>query len=186
MKKIFKVLYILFSVCFLFYLALPNFSFPIPPPGAVQSKEPGDNETPLRRAYFTDLGREEVMHYYQNELSRSSLMSIPIPAYRLNYPPEEAKTIIRDQTRSTFLEEIVHPFRESVYINGFEPNVPKDTIIIDGRHFRQKIIVKIFGSSLLVRFSLGVFTLLLIGVVYSEGVDGFKNFARVVLRRKND
>jgi len=71
--------------------------------------------------------------------------------YRLNYPPEEAKTLIRDQTRSTFLEEIVHPLRESLYINGFDPKDPKDAIEIEGKPWRQKIIVRYVPSNTLTR-----------------------------------
>jgi hypothetical protein len=69
----------------------------------------------------------------------------------LNYPPEEAQTIIRDQTRSTFLEELVHPFRESIYINGFEPKTEKDTINIEGRTWRQKIIIRYVPSLTIIR-----------------------------------
>ena len=144
MIKFLKFLFLLFSVVLLSYLLLPNPDFPNPPPDAVQSDEPGDTETSLRRAYFTDLGRARVMDWYKTQMKWG---------YRLNYPPEEAQTIIRDQTRSTFLEEIVHPFRESVYVNGFEPapDDEKNAINIDGRHFRQKIIIRYVPSSVIVR-----------------------------------
>lgn len=171
MKKFFKRCYIVFSFVFLLYLLLPSLTFPQPPLGALQSEEPGDNESPLRRAYFTDLGREEVMHYYQAEIAKSSLFSVPLPTYRLNYPPEEAKTIIRDQTRSTFLEEIVHPFRESVYINGFEPKSAKDTINIAGITWRQKIIVKLVPSNMVVRVVVAVFSLITVGLLYQEWTE---------------
>ena len=42
------------------------------------------------------MGREEVMAYYQNEFK----------GYQLNYPPEEAVVIIRDQTKSTFWKRL--------------------------------------------------------------------------------
>lgn len=130
------------SVTFLAYLLLPNPEFPVPPPNSLQSNEPADTESPLRRAYFTDYSREETMKWYKNQMEWG---------FRLNYPPEDAATIIRDQTRSTFLEEIVHPFRESLYINGFEPKNDKDAVIIEGRLFRQKIIVKQVSSTVPVR-----------------------------------
>ncbi len=142
MKKSLRIIIVLiFSVLFV-YTLIPNPKFPNPPEGALQSKEPGDSENlSVRRAYFTNLSREEVMKHYQNEFK----------GYRLNYPPEEAATIIRDQTRSTFLEEIVHPFRESFYVNGFEPKNAKDAIEIAGLSWRQKITVKYIPSNLIFR-----------------------------------
>src|SRR3990170_2036914 len=130
MKILVKSVYIIISAIFLLYLALPTPDFPLPPEGALQSQEPADTETLLRRAYFTNLTRQEVLDHYQEQFDSSSFLNIPVPTFRLNYPPEEAQTIIRDQTRSKFLEEIVHPMRESMFINGFEPKDPKDTIFI--------------------------------------------------------
>lgn len=142
MKKGLRIFIVLiFSALFIYVLA-PNPKFPNPPSDSLQSKERGDSEDlSVRRAYFTNFTREEVMKHYQNEFK----------GYRLNYPPEEAATIIRDQTRSTFLEEIVHPFRESFYVNGFEPKSAKDAIEIEGLPWRQKITVKYVPSSIHVR-----------------------------------
>jgi len=164
-----RLLFLTFSLLFFAYLSLPNPEFPTPPPDALQSDEPADTETSLRRAYFTNLTREEVMSHYKNQLT---------PAFRLNYPPEEARTIIRDQTRSTFLEEIVHPLRESVFINGFEPKDPKDAIEIAGRSWRQKIIVRYVPSSTWVRLVLGISTILAMVVVFKE-YFGFFRKARI-------
>lgn len=148
-----KYILIAFFLALLAYVIPASPDFPGPLPDALQSKEPADSETPLRRAYFTNATRREVMAHYQNEFK----------GYRLNYPPEEAQTLIRDQTRSTFLEEIVHPLRESLYVNGFEPKDPKDAIEIEGRPWRQKIIVRYVPSNVFVR--LLVTTLSAIGVV---------------------
>lgn len=142
MKKILLFLVSLFFLGLLVYVVPPSPEFPAPPTDALQSKEPADSETPLRRAYFTNLTREEVMAHYQKEFKWG---------LTLNYPPEESKTLIRDQTRSTFLEEIVHPLRESIYINGFEPKDEKDAINIEGLPWRQKIIVRYVPSNVLTR-----------------------------------
>lgn len=158
----------------LVYLSLPNPEFPTPPPDALQSDEPADTETQLRRAYFTNLTREEVMEHYKNQLGKSLFLSIPLLTYRLNYPPEEAQTIIRDQTRSTFLEEIVHPFRESVYVNGFEPKSPKDAIIIKGSNWRQKIIIRFVPSNTIPRTIIMMFSLGLVWVLVSEWIREFR------------
>lgn len=163
-----KYLYILFSLLFLFYLALPNPDFPTPPSDSLQSDEPADTEIPLRRAYFTNFTREEVMEHYKKQFETSAFLGIPLPTYRLNYPPEEARNIIRDQTRTTFLEEIVHPFRESVYVNGFEPKDPKDAIFIQGRDWRQKVIIRFFPSTIYIRLLVGALTLIFIPLLYKE------------------
>jgi len=147
MKKFFLGILILGSLFVLGYLILPNPPFPSPPSGSLQSNEPADTETPFRKAYFTDYSRQQVLDWYKSQFRSLTYLGFPVPSEELNYPPEEAQTIIRDQTRSTFLEELVHPLRESVYINGFEPTSPKDVIIIQGRHYRQKITIKYVPSS---------------------------------------
>ncbi|MFC1625529.1 hypothetical protein ACFL1Q_00605 [Patescibacteria group bacterium] len=147
MKRLCYIL--LFAIYFLLvvYITLPSPAFPDPPDDSIQSHEPADSEDPLRRAYFTNFNRDEVISHYKSEFS----LKFKLPSLVLNYPPEEAQTIIRVQTRSTFLQEIVHPFRESIYINGFEPSSPKDAINIEGRAWRQKIIIRYIPSSLIVR-----------------------------------
>lgn len=156
MKKLFAVFYCLLSFLLLYYLALPTRNFPSPPPDSYQSEEPGDSEVlNERRAYFTDFDREEVIGQYKDQFSY-------LPILRLNYPPEEAQTLIRDQTRSTFLEEIVHPLRESIYINGFKPRVAKDEIWYKGVHYEQKITIRYQTSSLFTRiliYSALIFTI---------------------------
>lgn len=174
MNNIFKTVFIIFSIAFLFYIFLPNPSFPEPPPGALQSNEPADTETPLRRAYYTNYSREEVLIHYQNQLAKSSFYQVPLPAYRLNYPPEEAQTIIRDQTRSTFLEEVVHPFRESFFINGFEPKEAKDVILVQDRKWRQKIIIRYVPSNLFARWIIAGVTIAFIYWISREYLYTFK------------
>lgn len=165
-----KLVLILISVFFLLYIVLPSPKFPSPPPDSAQSNEPADTETPLKRAYFTNYTRQEVLDFYENQFKKSNLASIPYITYLLNYPPEDAQTLIRDQTRSTFLEEIVHPFRESFYVNGFEPKDAKDTIIINGVHWRQKITVKFVPSKIYVRVAFGLLTIWLIYLLSKEYV----------------
>lgn len=151
MKLFFKILYVVIFSVLLIYVILPEPQFPTPPADSIQSNEPADTETPLRRAYFTNYTRQEVMDHYKNEFSKPTIFNIPFIGYSFNYPPEESQITIRDQTRSTFLEEIVHPLRESIYINGFEPKTQKDAIFIENRSWRQKIIIKYSGSNTSVR-----------------------------------
>src|SRR3990170_8023503 len=110
MKSVVKDVYIVCSLFFLIYLLLPNPDFPAELPDSIRSFEPADVETPLRRGYYTDLPREIVMNYYLQQVKHMSPFGKYMPTYSLNYPPEEAQFLIRDQARSTFLEEIVHPF----------------------------------------------------------------------------
>lgn len=168
MKKVFSVFYVMFALIGLVYQALPDSGFPEPPPTALQSNEPADTETPLRRAYFVNLTRKEIINHYTEEFSY-------LPTLRLNYPPEVSQTIIRDQTRSTYLEELAHPFRESIYINGFEPTEEKDEIIIGGKNFEQKIIIRFVPSDRAVRlvismmiFITGYFIFLNLGEALKE------------------
>lgn len=178
MKRITKILFIIFSTVFIFYLLLPNPTFPNPPLDSLQSNEPADSETFLRRAYFTNYTREEVMVHYKNEFEKPVVFGIYLPSYRLNYPPEEAQTIIRDQTRSTFLEEIVHPFRESVYINGFKPSSEKDAIFIEGRNWYQKITVRYVPSKRLARIIVILLALTMVVIVTKEWEITVKEFCK--------
>lgn len=167
-KKIITGLFVLFCLVSIVYLSLPNFDFPVPPPDALQSQELGDTENlAVRRAYFTNLTRAEVLDWYKNQINHSKFMGIPFPTFLVNYPPEESQTIIRDQTRSTFLQEAVNPFRESIYINGFEPTEAKDAIFIEGRDWRQKIIIRYVSGSILLRLGIFILTATLMVVMYS-------------------
>lgn len=161
MRRIFLILYIVVSVGFVGYLLLPTPAYPEPPANAVRSTEMADIESELRRAYFTNLDREQVIAFYKNQFD-------DLPTLRLNYPPEDSQTLIRDQTRSTFLEELVHPFRESVYINGFEPKVAKDDIWYKGQHFRQKIIIKYEPGNLVLRLAIAVPTIIMVYLVLAN------------------
>lgn len=154
MRIIFKLVVGLSLLGIVAYALLPAPKFPAPPPNAVQSLEQADTETPLRRAYFTNYTREQVIDHYKNQF-RFRLLTL-----ELNYPPEDAQTLIRDQTRSTYLEELTHPLRESLYINGFVPRVAKDDIWYKGVHYEEKITVKYVPSSVYIRVPVAAVSLL--------------------------
>lgn len=174
MKIAIKILFICLSLFFLAYLALPNPDFPKSPPDSVQSMEPADTENALRRAYFTNYDRQQVLEWYKSEFK----------GYLLNYPPEDAQTIIRDQTRSTFLQEVVHPFRESVYINGFEPPDPKDAININGTPWRQKITVRFVPSSFYIRITIAIFVIALVFFLVKEWYVTVSEYKNIKLWKK--
>lgn len=173
MRKLLTIFYIMASVAFLVYLWPESPAFPQPPELAVQSNEPADTETPLRRAYFTDMSRDEVISHYLSQFEN-------VVTQRFNYPPEEAQTIIRDQTRSWYLEELSHPFRESVYINGFIPQEDKDKIIIGDTSYYQKITIKYVPTSRFVRISLGLATVTMAYLVLISSIHFLPKIFHIV------
>lgn len=140
MKLVFKLLPVIIFLVLAAYLLVPAPDFPPPPPDSLRSVEPGDMESNYRRAYYTNYSRSEILDYYYR------VFKIPGIQYLLNYPPEQAYTLIRDQTRSSWLQEIVHPLRESVYINGYYPTKPTEQIFIGGVHYFNKITVRYIPS----------------------------------------
>jgi len=179
MKYIVKVVYIICSLFFLMYLLLPNPDFPEKLPESIQSFEPADIETAFRRGYYTDFIREEVMNYYLQQIKYVTPFGKYMPTYSLNYPPEEAQVLIRDQARSTFLEELVHPFRESFFINGFEPKLDKDKIFVSDKSWRQKIIVRYAPSMAIFRVLAGLLIVSIIPIIYIEYKKVFTELLQV-------
>ena len=70
------------------YLIFPS-PAPLPPlPNGLKSDEPGDTvQIPGIYAYYTDLSRQEIISFYQNNYTNSRLFKFPFITYRLNYPP---------------------------------------------------------------------------------------------------
>ena len=145
MKKIFLTIFLLSNL----YLLLP------PPkelpdlPESLKSTEPGDTvQIKGVSAYYTDLPRKEVVEFYVQNFSRSSFLNIPFISYRLNHPPERIREVLRPTQFSTYVEEIVHPFRGSLFVNGYEwgndPFTPvkqrgKNIIVVNGKTYQFKI-----------------------------------------------
>ncbi|RJR24534.1 hypothetical protein C4578_02845 [Candidatus Microgenomates bacterium] len=150
--KIPKVLLIFYLFLFAvgtFYLLLPApKDFPALP-NSVKSTEPGDTvQITNVSAYYTDMPREEVVKFYYEYFSKSPFLNIPLPTYKLNHPPERIREVLRETQQSTFVEEIVHPLRESVFVNGFEwdndPFTPperraKNILVVNGKTYQFKI-----------------------------------------------
>lgn len=133
----------------------------IPPlPGSLKSDEPGDSyQNPNVAAYFSDYWREYVTGYYQRELMKRSFWGLGIPSIRLNHPPEEAFKYIKDQQRTTYLEQYFYPLRGALYVNGYEPineqgkkfdsiSIP---IFIQDRFFVSKTTLKYYHAPTLYR-----------------------------------
>lgn len=118
-------------------------------PGAVKSTEPGDTvQIANVKAYYTDMSRQEVVDFYENYFSHSPFRGIPLFTYKLNHPPERIREVLRDTQQSTYVEELVHPLRESVFVNGFEWNNDpftkpagriKNILIVNGKTYQFKV-----------------------------------------------
>lgn len=149
MLKIAKLFFVFFIILGTLYLVLPApKEFP-DLPNAVKSIEPGDTiQIANVSAYYTDMPRKEVVDFYFRYFSRSPFLNIPLISYKLNHPPERIREVLRDTQQSTYVEEIVHPLRESVFVNGFEwnndPFTPpkqriKNVLIVNGRTYQFKV-----------------------------------------------
>src|SRR3989344_804714 len=182
-KLLFRVCVFLFFIALMVYTALPSPKFPGYLSDSMQNLEDADVETFLRRGYYTNFDRENVLDFYQNQMS-STFLGIPLLVYRLNYPPEEAFTWVRDQTRSTYLEEVVLPFRGSLFVNGFIPKLPKDDIWYKGSHFDQKVTVKYVPSPLLPRVIIMYLSLILLFIVGGKAINMFNNLFSDLARRE--
>lgn len=141
------------------YLALPQPEFPKMLWDFVASDQPADRETPFRRGYYSNITRDQLMSHYTSEFKWG---------IKLNYPPELAQTLIRDQTKSSFLQEIVHPMRESLFINGYEPPSNIEVLEIGGEKYKQKTIIKYVTSNIRDRIIVGLLTIGIIWVLIGE------------------
>lgn len=166
LKRILYFSVVLIFALFVLYLLLPSPKFPKQPSDSVQSLEEADTESPFRRAYFTNYTRDQVVKHYQSQFTTS--LGIPLPTYKLNYPPEDAFQLIRDQTRSTFLEEIVQPFGVHLFVNGFKPKQAKDDIWYKGVHYEQKITLRYAAPSIFIRIPIALITLFTCLIVIRE------------------
>ncbi|OGD86946.1 hypothetical protein A2Z23_01640 [Candidatus Curtissbacteria bacterium RBG_16_39_7] len=162
-------------IFFFTYLILPTPNIP-PLPNSERSTEPGDTvQVPRVSGYYTNLQRAEVTNFYKENFSRSSFLGLPLPVITLNHPPEYSRDVIRDQILSSYLEEYIHPFRDSLYINGWEPDIYfKDNpsareqfqnLVGENKYF-SKVTLRPFYSNIILRIGLFLTGLILFYVLY--------------------
>ncbi len=161
-----KLKYLIVGVIYilgLVYLTLPSPIYPELSP-AERSDEPGDTwQHPDQKGFYTNLLRADVISQMQSQFS-IKFLGFTLPSYRLNYPPEEAFAMVRDQLKSYYLEEIVYPFRESLFVNGWEPthapnyitNLPEGVpdISFRGVPFMSKVTLKPTYSNVYARVAI--------------------------------
>lgn len=152
--------YIKYLPLFLFnFLAILYLVSPLPQipdlSHSAKSNEPGDTiQIPNVSAYYTNLSRTEVINFYR--ANYNGLFRIFI-----NHPPEKAKQVIKDTIQSYYLEEYILPFKESLFINGFEWQNDVFTkpekrianrLLFEGKEYQAKITIRTFPVPLLNRF----------------------------------
>jgi hypothetical protein len=167
----------------LVYLTLPS---PVYPDlsQAVRSNEEGDTwQNPDQKGYYTNLTRAEVLGQLQSKFA-VKIFGYSIPSYRLNYRPEEAASLVRDQLNSYYLEEIVYPFRESLFVNGWEPvhsplnaNNPKaqTDLYFGGLPYMSKVTLKPTRSNVYARVTVWTLIFPITYLVYLSVKKTLKN-----------
>lgn len=159
-KLLIKILVGIFLVG-LVYLLIPGpgsvYDFPAVPT-SLKSQEPGDTiQLPHLVAFFSNFFREDVVDFYRQ--GYQSMSHLPFPPMRLNHPPEESYTFVKDQTRSTYLEELTYPLRDTLFVNGFEPFYQDGTpryygatqLIVDGVKYDTKATLRFYESPVAIR-----------------------------------
>lgn len=188
MKKIIRLVGLFIFILGFIYILLPGPTSrdQIPPlPDSRKSVEAGDTtQNPNNVGYYSDHRRSYITAFYYNALQKLDPIGKLFPPLKLNYPPEDAYTYIRDQEKSTFLEEYVYPLRESIFVNGYEPLVKNgrsishdaDFVIVDHVYFNSKTVVRIYPTSIPLRlfFYLGIWASIL----------GLGNVGKKVLKGK--
>lgn len=168
MKKVF----IIFSLLLLIYMLWPGpskISDFKPVPVSDRSQLEGDTiQIPNVAGYFSNNFRAFVVPFYLANYQQ--LVRLPFPPLRLNHPPEYSWQTIKKYTESTYLEELVYPLRDSLYVNGFEPfysdGKPKfwgsTQFSVSGQNWYTKTTLRFYPSKVIVRILvwLGIITTL--------------------------
>lgn len=155
--------FIIFSVLLFIYMFVPGpsrISSFIALPDSVKSDLAGDNEpqVPNVAGYFSNNFRDFVVPFYRKNLQDKSFL--PFLPLRINYPPEYSFVAIKKHTDTTYLEEIVYPLRNSLYVNGFEPFYKDGTqkywgaekFVVGGKLWYTKTTIRFYPSSVFIRF----------------------------------
>jgi hypothetical protein len=163
-KKAAVVFCFVLSGLFLLYLVMPGptvIADFLPLSDSTKSSYEGDTiQVPNVASYFSDHYRTDVVAFYtEGYLNKTKFFFKPL---RLNHPPEEAYTFIKDQTPSTYLEELTYPFRDSLFVNGYEPLDENgearwrgaSRIEYDGARYDTKVTLRYYPSKLSARLLL--------------------------------
>lgn len=148
---------IIFFVGLIYILAPGSHSInDIPPlPDSLKSEEPGDTyQNPNIAAYYSNLRRDFVTQFYQQQIDKLNFWGLNIPPTRLNHPPEEAFSYVKDQSRTKYLEQYFYPLRDSLFVNGYEPfdtngkrfDLIAYPILINGKYYTSKTTLRYYHA----------------------------------------
>lgn len=154
-------IFLLFSFLLLIYMVLPGpskISDFKALPNSQKSRLEGDTiQIPNVSAYFSDNYRSFIIPFYlKNYQSKTWFI---FPPLRLNHPPEFSWLTIKKHTDSTYLEELIYPLRDSLFINGYEPFYPDGSpkfwgstkFAVDENLWETKITLRLYSSKTWVR-----------------------------------
>lgn len=160
MKQLSIIVILFIYITGIIYLipATPATPYLIP---STRSTEEGDTwQHPDQKGFYSNLTRKEAIAQMQSKFT-FSIFGWKVPSFRLNYRPEEAFEMVRDQLQSSYLEEIVYPFRDSLFVNGWEPlnapvyaNLQRDDVpklFFENIAYYGKVTLKPVNSSLWAR-----------------------------------
>lgn len=174
-----KYFFIISSALLLIYMLWPG---PIkisdfkPLPNSAKSTLSGDTtQIPNVSAYFSNNFRNFVVPFYIKNYWQNS--RLPFPPLKLNHPPEYSWEVIKKHTDSTYLEELVYPLRDSLYINGFETFRPDGTAIFwgapkleeEGREFFTKTTLRFYTTNILIKSLVWLGIILSVLQIYKLG-----------------
>lgn len=174
-----KYLFFIFAGLFLIYLLWPGpskISQFRGLPNSVKSTLSGDTvEIPNVAGYFSNNFRDFVVPFYVKNYQEISYL--PFPPIRLNHPPEYSWTVIKKQTETTYLEELVYPLRDSLYVNGYEILRPDGTPVFfsaprleeAGKVWATKATLRLYISNILVRIIVWAGILISMAQIFSFG-----------------
>lgn len=127
-------------------------------PNSIKSTLSGDTvQFPNVSGYFSNHFRDFVVYFYVKNYQDST--HFPFPPLRLNHPPEYSWTVINVNTDTTFLEELVYPLRDSLFVNGFETYRPNGTkvfwggprLMADDKEWAAKTTLRFYSSNFLIK-----------------------------------
>ncbi len=185
-KKIWTLLGVIISI----YLILPMPKLPPTEslPEAYKSDEPGDTWQLINvSAYYTNKERADAIPFYQNYFSSSS----SLPMIRLNHPPEYAKEVFIDTKQTYYLEELIYPMRQSLFINGYEwendvftPVASRKQFILEagGKVWKSKVSLKWFSSNLFTRLIVFWFSWTVLLITLNLWVNEFGQLVNIFKR----
>lgn len=174
-----KIIFIIFAVLLLIYILWPGPSrisqFSVLPDSAKSTLSGDTVQIPNVSGYFSNNFRDFVVPFYIKDYQKNSFFLFP--PLRLNHPPEYSWAAIKKHTETTYLEELVYPLRDSLYVNGYEIFHPDGTHIFysvpkleeAGKEWFTKTTLRLYTSNILIRIIVWAGILISINGIFRLG-----------------